>query len=79
MIEFTKLEEKSRKQTSDSNEFKAKVRYLLQKTYFQPTLRFIYSFILLRGFLDGKIGYLLAKCASFYETMSEMYSMEKNV
>ena len=36
----------------------------------RPTLRFIYSYFLLRGFLDGYPGFVMARLMAWYELMS---------
>ena len=69
MIEFSKLEPIARKQGNESNEILARLRRILMRLPFQATLRFCYSYIWRGGILDGKIGFLLAKSASFYETL----------
>lgn len=76
MIEFTDLENDSRNKGNSSNEFKALVRYVIQKFPFQPSLRFIYSYWVRLGFLDGKIGYLLARSASYYEVLVQLRKFE---
>ena len=37
---------------------------------FRPTLRFLYVYLIQRGFLDGKRGYYFARLHAFYEFMS---------
>jgi len=69
MLEFSKLENDSRTTGNSSNEFKSHVRFFMQKLPFQASLRFIYSFWFRLGVLDGRIGYLLARSASYYEIL----------
>ena len=48
-------------------------RWLKQVTKdlpFRPTLRFIYSYILKRGFLDGYQGYVMSRLMAWYEFVS---------
>ena len=37
---------------------------------FRPTLRFIYSYILKRGFLDGRSGYMFCRLLATYEMLN---------
>ena len=76
MLEFSSLEPASRLSSSHSNEIKAQIRRYLQKLPFQPFLRFCYSYFWRFGFLDGKLGFLLAKSASFYEDLVTLRKME---
>jgi len=76
MIEFTALERDSRAKRNSSNEFKSLVKFLSQRLPFQPSLRFIYSYWFKLGFLDGKIGYLLARSASYYEVLVHLRKFE---
>lgn len=75
MLAFTSREVDSRK-VHHSNEAKAKIRVVLQALPFQATLRFIYSYWFRLGFLDGKMGYLAARSASYYEIMVELHKVE---
>jgi hypothetical protein len=76
MLEFTALEKDSRAKDNTSNEFKSLVRSVIQRFPFQPSLRFIYSYWFKLGFLDGKIGYLLARSASYYEILVHLREFE---
>ena len=76
MLEFSSLEPASRLSSSHSNEFKAQIRCYLQKLPFQAFLRFCYSYFWRLGFLDGKIGFLLAKSASYYEDLVSLRKIE---
>jgi|688.fasta_scaffold330862_2 hypothetical protein len=69
MLAFSKLEKDSRSMSYPSNELKSYVRFFMQKLPFQASLRFIYSFWFRLGVLDGRIGYLLARSASYYEIL----------
>lgn len=77
MLAFTSREVDSRKK-HHSNELKAKIRAILQRLPFQASLRFIYSYWFRLGFLDGKMGYLAARSASYYEIMVELHSIENH-
>jgi len=78
MLEFSKLELDSRKRENISKEGKARLRKILQKLPFQAILRFIYSYWVRRGFLDGRQGYLLARSASFYEVLVQLHGLDKH-
>ena len=43
---------------------------------FRPTLRFLYSYVLKRGFLDGYEGYVLCRLLSTYEMLSSFKAHE---
>jgi glycosyltransferase involved in cell wall biosynthesis len=43
---------------------------------FRPTLRFLYSYILKRGFLDGYAGYVFCRLLASYEMMSVFKAYE---
>lgn len=78
MLEFSKLEIESRAINPISNENKARVRSILLKLPFQPTLRFIYAYWIRLGILDGHLGYLLARSASFYEVMVKLHAIGRD-
>lgn len=78
MVEFSRRELAARKQEDFSTEGKARLRKILQKLPFQAVLRFIYSYWLRRGFLDGREGYLLARSASFYEVLVQLHDLDKH-
>ncbi len=78
MLEFTKLEIESREVKNQSAEGRAKIRAILQKLPFQPSLRFIYSYWLRFGFLDGHLGYLVARSASYYEVMVQLHALDQD-
>jgi len=69
MLEYSKLEKDARSMSYPTNELKSYVRFFMQKLPFQASLRFIYSFWFRLGVLDGRIGYLLARSASYYEIL----------
>jgi len=77
MIEFSKLETDSRKLRNSSRELKGILRARATKLPFQSSLRFIYSYIVRGGILDGRRGYLFSKSAAFYEIMVEMFRLEQ--
>ena len=78
MIEFSSLELRSRRTRTRSTEVKAKIRIIFQYFPFQASLRFFYSYFFRLGFLDGRIGFKLAKCASFYEDMVDLRIITSN-
>lgn len=78
MLEFTKLEIESRELKNRSAEGRAKLRAILQTLPFQPSLRFIYSYWFRFGFLDGRLGYLVARSASYYEVMVKLHSLDSD-
>lgn len=81
MIQYTKRDLNARNSINNSNESKAKIRRIVQKFPFQPTIRFFYSYFIKLGFLDGRVGFLLAKSSSFYETMIKLrkeFEIESN-
>lgn len=78
MNEFSKLEVEARLLKNHSKEFKAKLRGILQKLPFQASLRFCYSYWFRLGFLDGHMGYLLAKSSSYYEVMVKLHSLDRD-
>ncbi len=43
---------------------------------FRPTFRFLYSYILKRGFLDGRAGYIFCRLLASYEMMSVFKAYE---
>jgi glycosyltransferase involved in cell wall biosynthesis len=43
---------------------------------FRPTLRFLYSYILKRGFLDGHAGYVFCRLLASYEMLSALKAFE---
>lgn len=47
-----------------------KVKDFARRLPFRPTLRFIHMYILKRGFLDGRAGWVIARLVYFYEFLS---------
>lgn len=78
MLEFSKLEKNSRLKKNSSNEIKSIIRSKMLILPFQPSLRFIYSYWLRLGFLDGHLGYLLARSASYYEILVKLHDITSN-
>jgi hypothetical protein len=76
MIVFTGREKLARGSGNESNELIAVIKRNAQKLPLQPTLRFCYSYFLKFGFMDGILGFQLAKCASFYETIVNLRKYE---
>jgi glycosyltransferase involved in cell wall biosynthesis len=53
------------------------LKELSMRLPFRPTLRFLYSFVVRRGFLDGIAGYRYAKMLSLYEQMIVLNIQDK--
>ena len=70
----------AKKDQSTDLEPSVKVKRLLKKLTlklpFRPTLRFLYVYIIQRGFLDGREGYYFAKLHGFYEFLNVAKSYE---
>ncbi len=49
---------------------KRKLKQLARSLPFRPTLRFLYHYIIRRGFLDGHRGYIFCRLMGFYEFLS---------
>jgi len=47
-----------------------RLKNLSRRMPFRPTLRFLYSYVLKAGFLDGKPGYVFCRLLAMYEFMS---------
>ena len=60
--------------------FRRKLKDLVSKMPFRPTLRFLYVYLWQRGFLDGKEGYYFARLHGVYELLSvaKTYEMKKS-
>jgi glycosyltransferase involved in cell wall biosynthesis len=56
------------------------IKRLTRKLPFRPTLRFLYIYIIQRGFLDGREGYYFARLHGFYEflNVAKTYELKKN-
>lgn len=50
---------------------KRKLKHLARRFPFRPFLRFLYHYILRRGFLDGYRGYVFCRLMGFYEFLSQ--------
>jgi glycosyltransferase involved in cell wall biosynthesis len=50
--------------------WRRRVKTLSRKLPFRPTLRFLYSYIVERGFLDGYAGYIFCRLLGTYEFLS---------
>jgi glycosyltransferase involved in cell wall biosynthesis len=46
------------------------IKQLVRRMPFRPTMRFFYSYILQRGFLDGYPGYVMCRLMAWYEFIS---------
>jgi glycosyltransferase involved in cell wall biosynthesis len=55
---------------------KRRLKLWSRRLPFRPTLRFLYSYILRRGFLDGYEGYVLCRLLATYEMLSAMKTRE---
>jgi glycosyltransferase involved in cell wall biosynthesis len=53
-----------------------KLRAWSRRMPFRPTLRFIYSYILKRGFLDGRAGYMFCRLLATYEMLNVFKARE---
>ena len=47
-----------------------RLKRLVQRLPFRPSLRFLYVYIWQRGFLDGREGFYFARLHAFYEFLS---------
>lgn len=69
MIDYSKREIDARSGLASSNESKAKVKTIIQRLPNQGLIKFVYSYIWKKGFLDGRQGFDLAISAAFYELL----------
>lgn len=53
-----------------------RLRALARRLPFRPTLRFLYSYVLRAGFLDGYPGYVLSRLMASYELLSVLKARE---
>jgi hypothetical protein len=53
-----------------------KLRVVSRRLPFRPTLRFLYSYVLRAGFLDGREGYILCRLLATYEMLSVFKCLE---
>lgn len=58
-----------------------KLRELSRRLPFRPLLRFLYSYVLMRGFLDGREGYIFCRLLATYEMLNvyKAYEMRRKV
>jgi hypothetical protein len=54
-----------------------KLRIWSRRLPFRPSLRFIYSYILKRGFLDGRAGYMFCRLLATYEMLNVFKAYER--
>lgn len=55
---------------------KRKLKHLARRLPFRPTLRFLYHYIVRRGFMDGYRGYVFCRLMGFYEFLSHAKGFE---
>jgi glycosyltransferase involved in cell wall biosynthesis len=55
---------------------KRRLRRLAWRVPFRPTLRFLYHYVLRRGFLDGYRGYVFCRLMAYYEFLSTAKAAE---
>jgi glycosyltransferase involved in cell wall biosynthesis len=63
-------------QIGDHLTVRRKLREWSRRLPFRPTLRFLYSYVLKRGFLDGHEGYIFCRLLATYEMLS-VYKAEE--
>jgi glycosyltransferase involved in cell wall biosynthesis len=54
-----------------------KLRVWSRRLPFRPTLRFLYSYVWQRGFLDGRAGYMFCRLLATYEMMNVFKAQER--
>jgi glycosyltransferase involved in cell wall biosynthesis len=54
-----------------------KLRIWSRRLPFRPTLRFLYSYVLKRGFLDGREGYMFCRLLATYEMLNVFKAYER--
>jgi glycosyltransferase involved in cell wall biosynthesis len=64
---YTSSEVASRRIKRTSNEKRAFIREVWLRTPLRPATRFLFRYIIQRGFLDGRVGLDIAFLAAFYE------------
>ena len=69
LVAFTGREESARNKTNLSRNEKFLTRKNMRHLKFLGLLRFVHSYVLKRGFLEGKLGFQLAMAAWFYEIL----------
>ena len=63
--------------TESEVEKRAGRHYTFASLFFRPCLRFVKSYIIKGGFLDGKAGYINAKMDAFYQFVLISKILEK--
>lgn len=61
---------------TDATRRRRALKGLAARLPFRPTLRFLYMYVLRRGFLDGKAGYTYCRLLATYETMTVLKMKE---
>lgn len=64
---------------SDGTRRRRALKKLAARLPFRPTLRFLYMYVLRRGFLDGAAGYTYCRLLSMYEAMTVMKIKEQRL
>ena len=64
---------------TDGTRRRRALKKLAPRLPFRPTLRFIYMYVLRRGFLDGAAGYTYCRLLSMYEAMTVMKIKERRL
>lgn len=83
MNKYTTLEaeirnEKESKVINNSNKFIDKSQ-IKRKLPFRPIIMFLYRYILRLGFLDGKLGFIMAILSGYYEFVSNIKAWENKI
>lgn len=64
---------------SDGTRRRRALKKLAARFPFRPTLRFLYMYVLRRGFLDGAAGYTYCRLLSMYEAMTVLKIKEQHL
>jgi len=64
---------------SDGTRRRRALKKLAARFPFRPTLRFLYMYVLRRGFLDGAAGYTYCRLLSMYEAMTVLKIKEQRL
>jgi glycosyltransferase involved in cell wall biosynthesis len=64
---------------SDGTRRRRALKKLSARLPFRPTLRFLYMYVLRRGFLDGAAGYTYCRLLSMYEAMTVLKIKEQRL
>lgn len=77
-VTLDKVSSPQQKNSDWKTKLKWRLRHIFTYLPFRPTLRFLYVYILQKGFLDGRRGYYFAKLHGFYEflTVSKIYELK---